>query len=360
MNSLDKQKNKTAFSKNDTTFFKGIGIILIIIHNYYHLDSSFRLQNEISFNAENINKFISLISSGGFINIIGALFGFLGHYGVQIFIFFSAYGLSIQYKKWEGSDFKFIFKRLRKVYLLLAFAVLFWFISKPFTGANDNFNGIVLQLIYLVTTYSSFSREIVYSMFSGPYWFFALIIQLYILFPLLYKGVIRLLNITSWLPLALAYLAIYLLYFFTDKDTFSLFGNIIGHLPEVILAIMLIHYNSKSFKPLTIILALIVFIGSQLYEIMFPLSFLTISILILQSVQYLTKIIKGKCKNLLLFIGHISMILFIINGPLRYYSLFMYDGKIMLNKFLLFLPILFILSYFYYLLFNYTIKKLKW
>ncbi|HTO15516.1 MAG TPA: acyltransferase family protein [Edaphocola sp.] len=346
------------FSKSDTTYFKGIGILLIFIHNYFHLKGTYNIQNEIAFKPDNIWAFFNLFTKFNITDWIGGIFGFLGHYGVQIFIFFSAYGLSIQYSKWEQSKIKFVIKRLKKIYLLLAFGIVYWLISKPFIGAVDNFNGFVMQSIYLATSIGNITRATVYSMFSGPFWFFALVIQLYVLFPLIYRYTIEISKTSKWLPLGGVLALLYLLYFTINLHKYALFGTVIGHLPEVILGVTMAHFKIKSFSPPILIAATLIFIGSQFLEVLFPLSFISMTILLIHIVSFLEQKSSLNLKKFILFTGTISMMLFIFNGTLRFYPLFMEDGKIQIFRFLIFVPILYVISYPSYLLFNYLSRLL--
>lgn len=348
------------FSKINTSYFKGIGILLIFIHNYFHIITPYKLQNEIAFSVTNVNSFMRLFSNPTITDVIGGTFGFLGHFGVQIFIFFSAYGLSIQYSKWNNSPTQFIIRRLKKVYLLLSFGILFWFISKPFIGATDNLNGILMQLFLLITSVGNLFRSTVYAMFSGPYWFFALIIQLYIIFPILYKMVKRLSYIYIWLPLILSILLLYILYYTTSHDQFALFGNVLGHMPEIILGIILAQQKVKKLPLPVLMIVFVLFIASQFIEIFFPLSFLAVTILLLHSVKAMQDYSHSYISKFVIFTGNISMMLFIFNGPLRYYPWFINESQTIPELFIPFTIILYLISYPSYLLFQWLIQKMKW
>lgn len=353
------------FSKSDTTFFKGIAILMIVIHNYLHLLPGFSIENEFSFRSESFIMFFEKITDSTALGIVGGLFSFLGHYGVQLFFFFSAYGLTMQYSKWIGSDLKFTLKRLKKVYFLFAFGFVFCILYYLKLGIAPDFLGTVVRSLILGSTLNSFTNVLI---LSGPFWFFAAIIQFYILFPFLYRFVTKFDLNKSYIPFISAFAIIYALYFTIDglpfkiqNESFNLqvFSNVIGHLPELILGITMAHFKFKSFHPVIVIAAVFIFIGSQLTEWMFPLSFLAMTVLLLIFITKIKEYSNDYFKTTLLFVGKISMILFVVNGPFRSDPLFDVNPALRFERTFLFLFLLFIVSYLLYLLYDFLTKKLK-
>ena len=358
-------KSGNTFSIKQSTIFKGIGILMIVIHNYMHLIPQFALENEFFFKPSNIHNFFAAITDKTLLGFVGGLFGFLGHYGVQIFIFLSAYGLAIQFEKWKGSDKQFIFRRLKKIYFLLLYAVIFSVIFLLIIGISFGVKGTIIRALILGSTLSSLTSQ---SMFNGPYWFFALIIQLYIIFPWLYRFVIKFDFQKIYIPFIISYVVIYILYFTIDKrqvsyggDTFNLalFRNIIGHLPEVILGIVMAHFKFRSFNWPTLIISLVIFVASQLHGLFFPLSFLAVTILLIPIFLNIEKILNDYFIRTLIYVGEISMILFIINGPLRSYPLFSGDAFYKFERIFLFLVVLFILSHLLFKIYDFLRRQFR-
>lgn len=343
------------FSKVDTTIFKGVGILMIVFHNFFHTPPEFGLENEESFNPANIYLFLDYFTQTDPANWIAALSGFLGHYGVQIFILFSAYGLTIQFGKKETSSIKFLLLRLKKIYFLLFFGIVFCVVLYWLQGSPMSLYDIAKKSFLLGSTISSFTTWYLYGMFAGPFWFFALIIQLYVLFPFLYRVVISFDVKMAWIPFVAAYLIIYPLYYLTSDSHLSVFGNIFGHIPEVVLGIAMAHFKFRSFNKFVLSAAFVVFILSQLYEVFFPLSFLAVTILLIHFINFILSGSPNLLKRMLLFTGKISMILFIVNGRFRFLTLF---HSFSLETFLYYLPLLFSLSYLLFILYQYLQKKL--
>lgn len=359
------------FSKTETLFFKGTAILMIAIHNYLH--RYYGLENENSFSEEKVYRFMELMSSLDFYKILTALFAYLGHYGVQIFIFFSAYGLAIQYSKCSVSDKTFIFQRLKKIYFLLGFGIISCILIYMFLGNPISLSKMAVKTILLSSTITSFSFRQMYNMFSGPFWFFALVIQLYILFPFLYRLVTRFITGNKiWILFLISYFLIYIIHFSSIGEHWSIagndfggmtpWGNIIGHLPEVLLGILMATYRKTSFKITRLATASVVFVVSQFNEYWFPLSFLSVTVLLIQSVSWLEKKMKNtKLKNIILYTGSVSMIIFVVNGPLRAvpFAAYEYGLETGVLRLPLYILLLFAVSHVLYLIYNYLTKKLK-
>lgn len=363
--------DKKFFSKEDTLFFKGIGILLIAVHNYFHLFPGFSIQNESSFSRKNLLSFLEYMSSFDFNQIFAGSFSFLGHYGVQIFIFFSAYGLAIQFGKGIRTDKEFIFYRLKKIYFLLAFGFVCAMGIYALFGAEFSVKNTVIKFFLLTSTVSGFSGAQMYQMLSGPFWFFAVIIQLYVCFPFLYRLIGRFNLKNSWTLFLGSYIIIYALHFLNIGEDWIVsgyeiggitpWGNLIGHLPEAILGIVMAQNGIIRFKPIVWISALVIFFGSQCIEALFPLSFLMITILLIQSIYFIDVSVRGSLRKAILFTGTISMVLFLINAPIREFQFlsreFGLESGVL--KFPVFILLLYLMGYLLFLLYDFLRKKAK-
>ena len=169
-------------TRHQTNLLKGIGMLMIMIHNFYHLLSPSPGENEFDFSIANFENYISL-SKLNPLDFIRYGFSYFGHYGVQIFIFISSYGLYLSYKAKEIQLLPFLKKRLIKLYPTLVIAVILLLItSTAYSGLPDaeKLQSILLKLTLLFTFIPGEALTV-----SGPWWFFSLIFQLYLVFPLL-------------------------------------------------------------------------------------------------------------------------------------------------------------------------------
>src|SRR5205823_3470804 len=86
---------QTALKFADCTAIKGAAILSIAFHNYYHRLMLNVGENEMTFAPGRVLAFASTVMDPRY--TIQAWFSFLGHFGVQLFMFLSAYGLAIKH-----------------------------------------------------------------------------------------------------------------------------------------------------------------------------------------------------------------------------------------------------------------------
>ena len=194
-------------SCNDTNRFKGMAILLIVLHNFYHVLPQAPIENEFFFNIENTNYYLkSVIDSFSPISITSLFtdfFSFFGHYGVALFIFLSGYGLTIKYSSKEFSNIEkihFIWKRILRFWKVIIPLIRRSVLGKMIKYGNGLWEtqtdhiGEYLSIITFTQTLIPGKEFVV----SGPWWFFGAILQLYIIYIfLLHKKSNRFLLIIS-------------------------------------------------------------------------------------------------------------------------------------------------------------------
>lgn len=341
------------FSKRFTSYCKGVGILLIAIHNYFHIRRGFGLENEMDFDPDHIWNFLGYFAVLNLDQWLAALFGYLGHYGVQLFIFFSAYGLAVQYKKKSESDILFIARRLKKIYFLLFFGVALIVAGSITLGKHTyDFFGVINDSLLLGSTLNSFSRVHLYDLFSGPFWFFGLIIQIYLIFPILYKIMVRLGSRRVVVAFVGTYGLLYFGYYGTLNTDYGVLGSFVGHLPEVLLGIVCAQFGvgMLRLKRLYVFVVVGVFVLSQMYEGVFLLSFLSISVLLVWLLAKIELMLPIRAVDALVFVGKISMMMFVLNTGIRDLHFFDGHGAVYLG---LYLSILMVFSYIAWLAYNF-------
>ncbi len=305
------------YTKRDTSIIKGFGILCIVLHNYFHWRPPSPGENEFDFLSERVTAFFTLLGEhpNEFINLI---FSYLGHYGVQLFIFISGFGLAISMinrpRTWES----FIVTRLKRLYPLLLVGILFFILSymeifaKPIGFYEKKELVYKLLLIHTLVPDSGLSV-------CGPWWFFGLVFQLYLLFPYLN----RLIGKWGWKAFAVicvvSYAMIFLLRSVCLQHNVNIMMNAPGHLPEFCLGILLAYSKDKKINALWLILALAVFSLGNLYEVFYPFTFLSLTVVAVFAYQGLKSIPVKKtflsCP--LAYFGGISMALFATHAVFR-------------------------------------------
>ncbi len=339
-------------TKEQTLILKAIGILLIVFHNYLHWTNSIG-ENEMRFDSETIYRFLNFLSINSY-GFISAFFSFFGHYGVPLFVFLSAYGLTKQFIKKENVHYyEFIFQRIIKLYSLLIGGLIFLFGIYVFLGwpLLGYLKTVVINMSMLKTlTYRTLFEGV------GPWWYFGLALQLYIIFPFLYKFINKYNEKGFYLLLVISVCVIYALLPIGEWLGVPVFGNFIGHMPEFLLGIGFAYFVRFRVTFSLFVLAIFIFVLSWFSEYVFPLGFISVVLLLLVlSYPLLTLSPSNIFYKLLIFIGRISMFIFLLNGPIRYLSLPFFEDKGILFIYLgviIHLLVTILCSYFMYILYN--------
>lgn len=305
-----------------------MGIFLIMFHNFFHLLPGSLTENEFVFETAHAAAFLTTFrnlspwSAGDISEGICGFFSFLGHYGVVIFVFLSAYGLTKKY----GSDSRLSFKNI-----LYPKAVKFWKLLVPVlvilvvietAGAlwkgerawvpvallKDGF----LHLLFIHTLYPGKALSIV-----GAWWFFGVIVQFYLLFPLLNRLRLSLLwsvAVASWLIQGVC------IYRYPEM-LFYLRTNFIGWLPEFCLGIYLAKSKPVWNRRYIMVAAILLFAGSFFNPYVWLAAGIAAVFLMTGAVNLIRASAGGPFRRFFVLLGQYSFYLFVIHGFVRDYVL---------------------------------------
>lgn len=169
----------------DTTILKGLAITSIVFHNFFHIVVPVH-ENEFTFDPARFWTFVQYLSDPS--TAIQALFAFFGHFGVQVFIFLSAYGLAKGHWDDEASWSSFMWSRMKKLYPMFAVVLIFWILLLAITHPTAidmllrTAPGLLLTFAGISTLIPGQGLPVV-----GPWWFIPFILQFYAIWPLLRK-----------------------------------------------------------------------------------------------------------------------------------------------------------------------------
>lgn len=167
----------------NTTLLKGLGILLIITHNYTHWLPQCVEENEYTFSPERVMQLADYLWQGG-PHVLLNLFSHYGHYGVAIFLFVSGYGLVKKYEQGQGAQgdswWRFLWRHALKLWKLMVPAVALFVIIQMALGI---WNRPFTRLIPLLGFYSNLQPH--RDLLLGPWWWFGLMMQFYILWRLI-------------------------------------------------------------------------------------------------------------------------------------------------------------------------------
>ncbi|MBR4146363.1 MAG: acyltransferase [Bacteroidales bacterium] len=311
-----------SYTKRDTDIIKGFAILCIVFHNYFHWLAPSPGENEFDFSPSRVHNFFDLLGQqpGEFVNI---LFSYFGHYGVQLFVMVSGLGLTLSMLRREQGWGEFVINRLKKLYPLLITGVVVCLLGCLVMNGRlfnqGEWREIGYKFLFIHTLIPNSGLSI-----NGPWWFFGLIFQLYLLFPLLFRCIKKWRWKAFLVVLAVSYGLIFLFreYLNLHHGTI-LMQNAPGHLPEFCFGMMLAFNKDERIHWLWLLLALVLFVWGNFAPGFYPFTFLSLCVITVFVTQA-WKAKNGKWKkvfryplSVLHYFGGISMMLFIVHGYFR-------------------------------------------
>lgn len=302
------------YTKEHATLLKGVAILLIVLHNFFHNIPPVLGENEFHFNSQLIYKYLSSLQHSPR-EIIRLIFSIWGHYGVGIFIFLSAYGLSISYEQRNDSYNKFIKIRFKKLYVsfLICLAAYISLGLLKSVAVNEQVLYWDSMLWKLLLISNLIPGEAL--MPVGPWWFIPFIFQFYFVFPLIHKIFKK---YGHFALLALSITGLLLEWFFINDFSYINY-TFLGHLPLICFGIWFANKPSLTIKPWLILLSIAIFIAGNLNFYFWSITDLAIIIIFMAFYELTLKKLRPSIFiiKILSFYGGISLHLFLVNGFLR-------------------------------------------
>lgn len=188
---------------------RGLAILGIFLHNYCHWLGPIVKENEFQFFEHNVSWLHRVLGSPDLLLPIH-LISFFGHYGVPIFLFLSAYGLERKYAA-TGSPLHiymsapsdgtpvvplgaaalpsgpgvlaFVRYHYLKLFKMMIVGFVCFTVVDAITPARWGYS--VLQVVAQLGMFNNLLPQPDHNIWPGPYWFFGLMLQLYIVYRLL-------------------------------------------------------------------------------------------------------------------------------------------------------------------------------
>jgi hypothetical protein len=178
-------KNNVGYnlSKAECNAMRGLAIIGIFLHNYCHWLGFAVKENEYEYVQGNVDRLTAV--SGQFDAMLPIhLLSFFGHYGVPVFLFLSAYGLTMKYERGGASVDSLPFMRyhyLKLFRMMIVGFVAFILIDAILPGRHTYAPWTIIAQLGLFNNITPRPWD---NIWPGPYWFFGLMMQLYIVYRL--------------------------------------------------------------------------------------------------------------------------------------------------------------------------------
>lgn len=334
------EKENTTFSltREQTAAMRGIAILAIVLHNYTHWLGPMVKENEYMFIVHNVRRLTVELSHPSW-DIFSHLLSFFGHYGVPVFVFLSAFGLVKKYEestlslpkggvtgvRKEESTWEFLYKHWKKLFTMMVVGYAAFVLVDYMTPAPRHYEfwNVVGQLGMFSNLYSDPDHDI----WPGPYWYFGLTLQLYIVYRLvLYPGkgslagkIKALTNPFILAIVALAFLFVQIM-FEPEGDFLNWYRyNCMGHLPVFILGLIMTRNLSvmkietkRAHAIVTLLLSCFILTFSMEY-----ITWMIVPFLIVFATISLAKSLPDIAMRAMVWIGGLSSYMFICHPIVR-------------------------------------------
>ena len=305
-------------SKTESQAMRGIAILAIVLHNYCHWLGKMVQENEYQFSVRNVRRLMVEVAHPSW-ELIAHLISFFGHYGVPVFVFLSAYGLVMKYEKSQSvaeSAKEFIWKHYKKLFLMMVVGYSAYVMVDYMTPAPRRYEfwNVVGQL----GMFSNFYRDPDHDIWPGPYWYFGLMVQIYIMYRLVFFP--PKLRTNKWLVGGLfAVTLLAQLFFLPEGLALQWYRyNVMGSLPVFIAGLLFARHNRFSEPPrttyafLAIVSTVLIFTLSLWFT-----TWIIVPFLICIGTVAIVKVIPQSLMNILSWVGSISASMFVCHPITR-------------------------------------------
>jgi len=304
-------------TKDESLIYKGVGILLIVFHNFFHNIKPTVGENEFGFAREHFTNLLTFLADTPD-DLVRHLFSYFGHYGVQIFIFLSAYGISRSYGGKKISFWGILKPRLLRLYSAFLVALFFHAIATEIISEKGFELWYIKAYLWKLALIYNFMPGQALAL-NGPWWFVSFIAQFYFAFPLI-DALIDRFGLKSLLVLSvLGVLVNILLNPILEPHGLNLLFTVFGYFPEFSLGIYLARARAVNIPAYLITGAGAVFILSNWFKEAWYFASPVVTLLLLIALNgFVPKLNKtGLIWRILNFYGYISLPLFLIHGFIR-------------------------------------------
>ncbi|MBR0165766.1 MAG: acyltransferase [Prevotella sp.] len=317
--------NKEWVTREECTAMKGIAILAIMLHNYCHWLKDIIRENEYTWLQWKCDRLWTVIQQPDeFLPM--HLLSFFGHYGVPVFLFLSGFGLVMKYERGtlpEVGIWRFVrYNYLKLFRIMIVGFVLFTMLDAVTPGMHRYQASEVLAMLGMYANFLEHPSQVIW---PGPYWYFGVTLQLYILYRLVFYrwrhwGIVVALIIGCWLWQMYCYDDMEML----ERLRYNLVGGMLPFGMGVLIArfepLIMKHVKVTSGLPLMLayLLVLVVMIGGIfMFSVLSFDKWLWVPALIVIGTIALVKLIPNTIMPYILWLGGISAAIFVTHPLVR-------------------------------------------
>lgn len=295
---------------------RGIAILAIMLHNYCHWLGFAVKENEFTFDASRPQQILGQMMAPD-ANIFVHLMSFFGHYGVPVFLFISGFGLVCKYEKPSAPGIGILpFTRYHylKLFKMMFVGFVAFTIIDYITPGRHYYEAI--DIVALMGMFINILPNPDRIIWPGPYWFFGLMIQLYVIWRLvLYRRPSRnviILVVLCWLLQA---------FLTSSNDPGGVVLNRVrynfigGMLPFGLGVLYARHgkaFGKRAYIAILLLSVLLVVVASLTFQ-----SWLWVPLFIVTGSVALIKLLPQRVSGVCMWLGAISSAMFVTHPILR-------------------------------------------
>ena len=175
--------NDGLLTRAECAALRGLAIIGICLHNYCHWLGPVVKENEYTFSQHNVDWLTAVMASPDGL-LPAHLVSFFGHYGVPVFLFLSAYGLELKYgRSLYAPAFRFVAYHWKKLFSMMIVGFVSFTIVDAMTPGRWHYT--LTQVVAQLAMVNNLLPDPDHNIWPGPFWFFGLMLQLYVVYRLL-------------------------------------------------------------------------------------------------------------------------------------------------------------------------------
>ena len=175
--------NDGLLTRAECAALRGLAIIGIFLHNYCHWLGPVVKENEYTFSQHNVDWLTAVMASPDGL-LPAHLVSFFGHYGVPVFLFLSAYGLELKYgRSLYAPAFRFVAYHWKKLFSMMIVGFVSFTIVDSMTPGRWHYT--LTQVVAQLAMVNNLLPDPDHNIWPGPFWFFGLMLQLYVVYRLL-------------------------------------------------------------------------------------------------------------------------------------------------------------------------------
>ena len=301
---------------------KGIAILGIMLHNYSHWLKGIARENEYTWlQWKNDRLWEILQQPDEWLPM--HLVSYFGHYGVPVFLFLSGFGLVMKYERSgqpEASFWRFTRYNYLKLFRIFIVGFVFFTMLDAFTPSIHRY--LASEVLAMLGMYANFLEHPSEVVWPGPYWYFSVTMQLYILYRLLFHrwrhwGIVVVLMVGCWL---------WQMFYLDDSETlerlrYNLIGGMLPFGMGILagrwsewLEVFIERYGQQWIISFVLLLSMFLIF---LFSFLSSQTWLWVPALIVVGTIALVKLIPSQVMPYIMWLGTISAAIFVTHPIVR-------------------------------------------